>query len=234
MQYWNGPTEMQGIKRVVRVLIELVLAAVVYSLPAWADAIKQIELFALFEGKAIVKIDGARHVLSTGERSPEGVMLVATDTRQETAQIEVNGHRETLTLGMVTSGGLKPAPGENRVTLWADTGGFFYTDGSINGVPVKFLVDTGANTIALSSAMADRIGLDYKREGRPSIASTASGLVRMYSVSLQSVAIGGITLYNIDAGVIEGEHPQDVLLGMSFLGQLDMTRDGDRMELRKR
>ncbi len=53
-------------------------------------------------------------------------------------------------------------------------------------------------------------------------------------MTLKKVKVGGIVLHNIEAGVIEGPHPQDVLLGMSFLSRVNMTRDGNRMELIKR
>ena len=66
------------------------------------------------------------------------------------------------------------------------------------------------------------------------MASTAASMVPMYSVKLDSVTVGDITLYNVGAGVIEGDHPTDVLLGMSFLGRVEMKRDGDKMELTKR
>jgi aspartyl protease family protein len=48
------------------------------------------------------------------------------------------------------------------------------------------------------------------------------------------VQIGEITLHNVDAGVVEGNHPTEILLGMSFLGQLDMKRDSEKMELTHR
>lgn len=197
-------------------------------------AASKIELFALFEHKAILKIDGTRRLLAVGQTSPEGVKLIATDTAEETAQIELDGRREVLALGVVASAGFAEPKDIESITLWADSGGFFRADGQINGRAVKFLVDTGANTIALNSRTAERIGLDYRRHGRPAFASTAGGVVRVYTVKLESVAVGGILLHNLDAGVIEGDHPTEVLLGMSFLGKLDMTRDGDRLELRKR
>lgn len=196
-------------------------------------AAERIQLFALFENKAILKINGARHVLARGETSPEGIKLVATDTVHEVAEIELNGRRETLKLGVVSAAGFAESKTSGNVTLYADRG-FFYSDGKINGAPVRFLIDTGANAVALSSQAAERIGLDYRREGRRGIASTAGGMVPMYSLKLESVTVGDITLYDVDAGVIEGSHPTDVLLGMSFLGRVEMKRDGNKMELTKR
>lgn len=184
---------------------------------------------ALFEGKAIITVDGKRHLFLQGEKGPEDILLIATDTVQETAQIEVNGQRRALRLGVVTSAPLLTS--KSKVTLWKGRQGFFYADGSINGVTVKFLVDTGANTIALNSATARRVGLEYKRFGKRGFASTASGYTVIYNLKLNTVRVGGITLYNLDAGVIEGPEPSTPLLGMSFLGKLDMKRTGDRMDL---
>ncbi|HEY4658088.1 MAG TPA: TIGR02281 family clan AA aspartic protease, partial [Gemmatimonadaceae bacterium] len=182
--------------------------------------------------KAILLIDGARRVLTTGETSPEGVKLIATDTREETAEIERDGRRQVLTLGVVASA-LVPE-GKGRVMLFAESNGHYHTDGLINGKAVRFLVDTGATAVALSGAAAERIGIDYRRNGRPGIAQTAAGMVRTYNLTLFSVQVGEIVLYNVEAGVIEGNFPTEVLLGMSFLGQLDMKRDADKMELRQR
>lgn len=203
-------------------------------LPQWVSAVEKITVFALFANKAIIKIDGTRRVLVVGETSPEGLTLIRTDTENELAVVEIQGRRETLGLGVVSAGSFSQAEASDTVTLWADRGGFFYAPGKINGVAVRFLVDTGANTIAMNSSTAERIGLDYKRHGRRGMAGTAGGVVLMYGLKLGSVTVGGITLHNVDAGVIEGNHPAEVLLGMSFLGRLSMMRDGDKMELTKR
>lgn len=197
---------------------------------AWA--VDDITLQALFEGKAIFVIDGARHVLSVGETSKEGVRLIATDTTAEQAQVEIDGKRQTVDLGIVMSG-FTPAE-RASVTLWAGTGGHFHANGTVNGLPVRFLVDTGATTIALSGDQARRLGIDYRKRGHPGYANTASGVVRAYSLKLDKVELGPILLYNVDAGVIEGSYPREALLGMSFLGRLDMKRQGNRMELTER
>lgn len=192
----------------------------------------EIRLHALFENKAILVIDGERRVLAAGETSPEGVRLLATDTAAEEASIEVGGRRETLALGVVAA---SFAPAERpSVTLWAGTGGHFYADGAINGRGVRFLVDTGATTIAISGDEARRLGIDFRASGQPGYANTAGGVVRAWSVTLNRVEVGPIVLYNVPAGVIEGPFPREALLGMSFLGRLDMKREGSRLELTQR
>lgn len=191
-----------------------------------------IALYALFKDKAILTIDGARRVLKAGETSPEGVKLISTDTEQEQAVVEAGGRRETLKLGVVVSRFEGSSP--TLVTLWADGSGFFFANGSINGSSVTFLVDTGANSVALSGVLAQRLGIDYKKKGLKGIATTASGHVRNYVMKLDTVKIGEIVLHNVDAAVLEGSHPSTPLLGMSALNSLEMRRDGNKMDLIKK
>jgi len=199
-------------------------------LPAVASA-EDITLFALFKDKAILQVDGTRRVLATGAESPEGVKLVSTDTQAEEAVVELKGKRETLRLGVVVSAFQSAA--RESVTLFADTNGFFHAEGSINGASVTFLVDTGANTIAMNSATAKRAGINYTK-GRPGSARTASGYARIYGIKLDTVKVGEIVLRNVEAGVIDGPQPETPLLGMSFLSAFDMKREGNKMELTRR
>lgn len=202
-----------------------------------AFAVDKLQLLALFENKALLHIDGQQRLMHTGETSPEGLLLVSADTNE--AVVEVDGRREVLRLGLLTilpGGEGDPDPawkGPALISLWADPSGFFYVPGLINGYPVRFLVDTGATTVALSSELAQRIGLDYTK-GQKGIANTAGGVTQMYGLDLKSVTVGGIKLNNVSAGVILGGHPTVPLLGMSFLGQLDMVREGNRLDLKQR
>lgn len=211
-------------------LLTHALFLVLAVLPAGAGA-ADISLFALFKDKAILHIDGTRRVLSIGTESPEGVRLVSTDTQAEEAVVELKGKRETLRLGMVFSA--FQGAGRESVTLFSDTNGFFHAEGAINGAAVTFLVDTGASSIAINSATARRAGIDYTK-GRAGTARTASGYTRMYSIKLDTVKVGEIVLRNVEAGVIDGPQPETPLLGMSFLGALEMKREGNRMELTRR
>jgi aspartyl protease family protein len=201
---------------------------------AEAVAVEELQVLALGRDRAILRVDGARHVLSVGETSPEGVTLVEADTRR--AVVRIDGVEEELTPGAVvfreTHRHDDPAPRE-KVTLYADGRGFFHADGEINGRAVRFLVDTGASTIAISTVMAEELGIDLSN-ARPGIATTASGVTRMSQVRIARVTVGGIVLHDVPAGVLEGDYPRVPLLGMSFLGQLDMRREGDRMELLRR
>jgi aspartyl protease family protein len=207
-------------------------ALALLALPAVACAADQITLHALSKDKAIVLIDGVRRVLKTGDASPEGVKLLATNTRDETAEIEFDGQRRELRLGVVISSFV--SVGGGSVTLYPAEGGHYFTDGVVNGLAVRFMVDTGATTIALSGAEAQRLGIDYQKRGRQGHASTAGGTVRTYSLMLDVVQVGAITLHNVEASVIHGNFPRPALLGMSFLGRLDMKRDAEKLELIQR
>ena len=193
----------------------------------------EIQVLALTKDKAILNINGARRVLQTGQTSPEGVTLI--DSNSAEAVIEIDGRQEVFPLGVVVTPithNNSSSTGDPTVTLYADASGFFFADGKINNQPVRFLVDTGASSIAMSSATADRIRLDYSK-GTPGIAQTASGIAQMVAVKLNSVSIGNIELYNIDASVIIGSFPTEPLLGATFLERLNMTRTGEKLELKK-
>lgn len=190
----------------------------------------KIVLHALFANKAIIMIGDQRRVLAVGQETPEGLTLLSTSTQSELAEILFNGKKQQLHLGSIALSSPKKEKTEMSTTLWADSRGHFVTTGTINGVAVTFLVDTGATTIAMSSATARRVGIDYKR-GRKGYASTASGVSPMYEVDIKKVKLGEIEMKYLKGGVIEGKHPTDVLLGMTFLNKVKMQREGNKLEL---
>jgi aspartyl protease family protein len=193
-----------------------------------AEAIDDVRLLALMRDKAILSVDGARRVLDAGQTCPEGLTLIEAST--EKAVVEFDGRQETLHLGSVYMPGAGDPP--PTVTLWADHDGFFFVDGTVNGRGVRFLIDTGADTVAFSAHDARAMGIEYEK-GRPAMVRTASGVARAWSVRLDRVEIGQIALYNVDASVVEGAYPDTPLLGMSVLRRLEMSRSGRRMDLIK-
>ena len=199
-----------------------------FSSPVWS--VDDVVVMALFANKAVLQIDGKRKVLKVGERSANGVLLVSADS--EHAVLEVNGKQDTYYLGAHISGGYK-APKTTEVNLWADSAGMFETTGSINGQLVEFLVDTGATTIAMNAAQAKRLGIDYLFQGQPVQVSTASAVETGYLVKLKTVKVGEIKLREVSAIIMDSPYPEKVLLGMSFLGRIEMERRGMMMLLRK-
>ena len=217
------------INRNILSYIVLVLGLVL-CLPVMAASVKAV---ALFEGRAMLSVDGGKAKIISEGKTLSGVKLISSNTSQ--AIIEVNGKRQTLKLNsslvLEESLGAKPSNSyASSIQLFVDEQGFFRGDGSVNGKSIKFLIDTGANLVVLNSNEAKRIGLDYK-SGVESVARTASGVTPMYLMTVERISIGGLELRNVETGIIEGSFPQYPLLGMSFLGQLKMQQDGKVMTI---
>jgi aspartyl protease family protein len=210
----------------------LLLMFILMLLP-WqpALAVQNVVVQALFPGKAVIMIDEQRRVLAVGETSPEGVTLIAADSRAATLEIE--GERKEYAPGTAISLNFE-APEMLQEKLYANERGMFLTVGSINGQSVRFLVDTGATSVAMNKAQAKKLGVRYRIEGEPATASTASGFVRSYRVHLKSVTMGKIRRTNVEAMVIDGNHPGPILLGMSFLRGLKIDKSGDTLLLQQR
>jgi aspartyl protease family protein len=198
--------------------------------PAQALAATEVVLVGLIGARAIVAINGgAPRALAVGQKTAEGVVLLATE--KDSAQFEIDGARKTLRMGQayVQAGGTE----KKSVTLKADARGHFMTVGTINGGSVKFLVDTGATLIALPASDAKRLGINYQKGQRGTV-QTANGVAVAYRVKLDSVRIGDVEVSNVDAAVGENDAMGVALLGMSFLNRMEMKRDGDSMTLTKR
>jgi aspartyl protease family protein len=203
-----------------------------FSLQAYAaDAVKRVSVQALFTGKAMVSIDGKRRMLSVGEPSPEGVVLISATS--DKAVLEVNGEKGTYPLGSEV--GTNYTPVEEVVEqVFLDKMGMYSTVGSINGLPVNFMVDTGATLIAMNEQQAKRLGIDFRLTGKIGQVATASDITKAYQVKLKTVKVGQIMLRNVDAIVMEGPHPSPALLGMSFLGRIKMENNGRALVLKQR
>jgi aspartyl protease family protein len=187
-----------------------------------------VEVLALFGERAMLRIDGEKHLLRKGQSTPGGIRLLGVST--EGASVEIDGDNRFYPLGVRVRAHHR-APDTEEVQIWRDPSGMFRTAGSINGLPVRFLVDTGASSVAMNSAQARRLGIDFRVIGEPAAVMTASRLERVYRVRLDTVKVGTITLRNVEAVVLDGAQPDDPLLGMSFLGRLQMANDGRRLTL---
>jgi aspartyl protease family protein len=197
--------------------------------PAQADP--DVRVVGLFSDRAVVLVDGRRHILRPGETSPEGVKLISADS--ETAVLEVNGRQIRGGLdGRVSA--RRSSPAAQAVQIMRDNSGMYSTVGSINGLPVSFIVDTGATQVAMNAAAARRLGIDYRVTGTPAAVTTASKVERAWVVTLDTVKVGSIELRNVAGVVLEGAQPGQVLLGMSYLGRLEITNNGRLLTLRKK
>ena len=195
-------------------------------------AATDVTVVGLSSARASVSINGGSpRWLAVGQRSPEGVLLVGVD--RETATFEIDGKRRALQMNQAYVAARSAGGGGNSsVTLKADARGHFIADGQVNGGTVRFMVDTGATTIALPAAEAKRLGIDYLK-GERGLVQTANGSAPAYRVKFDTVRLGDITLNGVEGVVLEGGL-QTALLGMSFLNRTEMKREGETMVLTKR
>jgi aspartyl protease family protein len=198
------------------------------SAPAWAV---DVSVVALFPGKAMLVIDkGQPRTFRAGE-THDGVTLV--NSTSDEAIVAINGKQQRLHIGEGVYSALSVQSKQATVVLAANKDGHFLSTGSINGASVHFLVDTGATMVSMNVDEARRAGVNYLA-GERGYSQTANGATRIYRVKLAEVALGDITLRDIDGLVHENGSLPVVLLGMSFLGKLDMRREGDTLTLTKR
>ena len=210
----------------------LVVAAQLLAAAAVAHAAGSVTLTGTIGSRAILIVNGAPpKTVAVGETF-QGVKLLSLQSEQ--AVVELEGKRVNLRMDTPVSigGGGGSGGSGNRIVLPADSRGHFMTQGTINGRAVTFMLDTGYTNVDMSAAVEQRIGLDYSK-GQPVQIGTANGVAQGYRLRLQSVRVGDVEVYDIDAVVSQQSMPF-VLLGNSFINRFSMRRDADQMVLEKR
>ncbi|WP_309621380.1 TIGR02281 family clan AA aspartic protease [Novosphingobium sp.] len=135
----------------------------------------------------------------------------------------INAPSETPTQEMIGTG--------REMLLKADAAGQFHIEAQINSAPVSFLIDTGANMVALTEAQAAELGLMMMPDDFQPNMQTASGVGYSAPVHLDRIEIGGFELRDVEAVVVR-DLPIN-LLGQSVLKQLgSVEMQGDTMVLK--
>ncbi len=197
---------------------------------------QSVALAGMLGNKALLVVNGAAPKSVAAGETHLQVKVISTSGDQ--AVLELNGKRHTLRVGdapvsVGAGGGAAGAAGKgNKIVLTAGTGGHFMTPGQINGRAVQFMVDTGATSISMTAADAERIGVEYK-SGAPVQLSTANGVIPGWRTTLSSVRVGDVEVFNVSAVVAARDMPY-MLLGNSFLTRFQMVRENDQMTLVKR
>ena len=117
----------------------------------------------------------------------------------------------------------------SSVTLKRGLDGHYRAEALINNQKVDVLIDTGATGVAISQRVADKLGLKSIDAIRT---ETANGDSVGYMVRLESVKVGGVEAQNVSAMIaptLEG----DVLLGMSYLGRMDVRLYKNEMTIKQ-
>lgn len=186
-----------------------------------------VTVIGLMGDRVILRIDGEQALLRPGE-SRQGVTLRGVENGEALLRI---GQRE-MRMGMGSdTGGIAPRESGGSVEIAMNAHGQFITNGMINGRVVEMLVDTGANSVSMTSEDARRLGIDYRVEGKPGRSATAGGVVRSWLVMLKSVQVGPIEVKNVEATVREAPTLAPVLLGMTFLSRVNLQQESQRLRI---
>ena len=193
---------------------------------------QSVALAGMLGSKALLVINGSSAKTVAAGETHDGVKVISTNG--DLAVIEQGGKRSTLRVGEapVHMSASKSGGKGDKIVLTVGSGGHFMTAGQINGRAVQFMVDTGATSIAMGAQDAERAGINYKA-GQPVTMSTANGNTQGYRVKLDSVRVGEVEVFGVDAVVTPQAMPF-MLLGNSFLTRFAMTRENDQMTLVKR
>ncbi len=116
-----------------------------------------------------------------------------------------------------------------EIVLVRNKYGHYVATGEINDEAVVFLLDTGATDVAIPDTLARRLNL---KRGAQFTANTANGQVRSWRTHLKRVNLGGIELANVRASILPSMTGDEVLLGMSFLKQLELIQRGETLTIR--
>ena len=140
-------------------------------------------------------------------------------------------YREELSVvGERVVGELRPAgeivssevneDGERAVRIRPRMDGHFAVRASVNGQSMTLMVDTGASSVVLKPADAERAGVDLDKLSYTVAVDTANGMTYAAAVRLRTLAVGPLLVRNVDALVVRPGSLKENLLGMSFLRRL--------------
>ncbi len=119
---------------------------------------------------------------------------------------------------------------QKEIVLQRNAYGHYVSSGTINNHEVVFLLDTGASDIAIPESLADDIGLS---KGQTMLIKTANGNTKAYRTRLESVALGDIKRYDLNATILTNITGKEVLLGMSFLKHFEIIQKGRSLTIRQ-
>ncbi len=219
-------------KHQIAFLISLVFSAISAQALAMNDNNGQdVKVLGLFKNMAVLDINDQRTVMRVGDTRHGNMRLLAANS--EKAVFEIKGRR--IVLSMSDTGAIRtdlPTSGGHMAQLISN-GGLYSVTGAVNGQLADFVVDTGASYVTMSPQQAKALRLDYSN-ARKIMMSTANGKSTAYVFTVKSVRIGGIELHNVEAAVMNNLSSSKILLGMSFLNQVDMKHGTGFMVLKER
>lgn len=157
-----------------------------------------------------------RHMLTAGWIAALALLTLVFG-RWEGTQINPNQNPDSIT-----------GAAQTRVVLEANRQHHYVATGTINGITVTFLLDTGATHVSVPAHLADRLQLE---RGRPMTSQTANGQITVYATRIDTLSLGGIQLRDLRGALNPGMTGDEILLGMSALKQVEWHRKGSQLTL---
>ena len=140
-----------------------------------------------------------------------------------------SGAQNTAPLDLSPHAAVNAAEG-SALVLKRDSDGHFTLNAQINGQTTNFLIDTGADAVALSVDEAQRLGLPVDPANFVPMMQTASGTGFGTIVEVDELSIAGKDFHNIEVVVLDGLETN--LLGQPVLRRLGkVSLHGDRMTI---
>jgi aspartyl protease family protein len=158
-----------------------------------------------------------------------GAVIGMLMPQAQTAEVGMTGHELAPAPISIRPKPVQTASRETRVARADD--GHFYVNALVNGQRVRFLVDTGATTVALTVDDARRVGAPFSTNEFDIVGAGASGAVRGQPIRLDRVELDGKRVRDVGGAVVEGLHVS--LLGQTFLSRMEMVQmSGSEMRIR--
>ena len=160
-----------------------------------------------------------------------GVMMSSPPKPASPPSVDEVAARATRYYGIPAATPRRASSG-NAVVIDRAPDGHFYTDASVNGTTIRFMIDTGASSVALSKADAERVGLQFFDSDFTETGRGAGGDIALKPVTLDRVAVENIEATDVPGVIIAGDGNIS-LLGQSWLSRVGtVTIEGDQMVLR--
>lgn len=213
------------------------MAVLCLFLAGGSAAQTSVTISGVMGDKALLSVNGAAPKVVRPGESVGGVRLVGV--RPQGVEVVVDGRHHVQAIGhgvhapMAVMGADGAMATGGRVVLTADGRGHFTANGTVNGLPVRFMVDTGASLVSLPSTIARQAGVSLTSASTVVI-NTANGRARAQRVVINSLKLGQISANLVEALVVEDTALSQPLLGMSFLNRTNMLREGDTLVLTQR
>lgn len=217
----------------------LTVLAVVYLIDRFPEAMDGEGRIGLVHGLLLLAFLGGSAILHH-RRTPPGLFLRSVLAWTAIAFVVFAGYSYRFELSeigdrlvgeLIPSSGIEVSGG--AVSIRVGNNGHYVVEAVVSagrrdaGVPVRFLVDTGASDVVLSPRDAARLGFDANALAYTRAYRTANGMVMGAPVRLDRITIGPLTIGDVRASV-NGAAMRISLLGMSFLNRLsgyDVSRD---------